>query len=161
MYKENVHTLATDEEIKLILECETLAYKEMGISNKQNKKQWLYLNDKYEEFNNITNRYLQEKGNINFYYTTYKIILNKHGLKTCIDYEDYQDSYNNINDMMINKFTKSVNKKANNYNGLYINDTLKLIDIIINQNNKLDVKGELLKITQKKDIEKLAKQFDK
>lgn len=70
---ENRERKATDEEIELILECEKIVLNEMEYS----KKSEVRVSGKWNQFNKKVKELLSEESDINYYYSSYEISVNK------------------------------------------------------------------------------------
>lgn len=139
---QEMHTIATDEEIELIKSCEFDTREEMGYEDKVA----IFLSGKWDIFMKEVNKKLYKLGNIKYYYDVFKIICNRKGINKTILNHQYKNSKLNLNDLIINKVKVSIDKKyeSEKVKDDYVNDSNKLIDTVIDDNCKVDIKQRLL-----------------
>lgn len=139
---QEIHTLQTDEESELIDMCEANVRNEMGYENKTG----IFLSGRWTEFSSEVNKRLYKIGNIKYYYDVYKIVCNMDGIDKVIKKYQYKNCKSNLNDSVINKIKVSIDKKyqTNKVEEVYVTDSNKLIDTVINDNCSIDMKQRLI-----------------
>lgn len=146
---EEVHRLATKEEVDVILDCEANTLNQLGCDDMQH----VFLSHKWNEFKKIVNKEISSRLNIKYYYEAYNIIVNtkqvnrkiknyeKNGSKAMLNYTILESLFNSL-DKVGTKIDEFGNRK---YDDKFVADTKIMIETMIKSDCVYDLKGNILK----------------
>lgn len=104
------YRLADDEEVQLILEVERNTLDGMNCESMGD----IVKRGQWEDFRSIVNSILKDKGNILFYYDSYKIISNPDMILKKLGRFDKTEKRDSINDIIFNQISKTIENKHDN-----------------------------------------------
>ena len=145
-----VHRKATDEEIKIILECEASALDVLKCDDTQR----VYLSHKWNEFRSIINEEVTSRLNIKYYYEAYDIVVNTSQVDKKIKKYEKDGSKSILNCTILESLLNSIDKTehkldengARKYDDKYISDMKTMIDIVINSECSYDLQDYIYKV---------------
>ena len=143
---KTVHSVATEDERRIITDAEEEVLKNMGYSSLKQ----VFINKAWRTFKNRVEAIISHKANIKFYYDGYDIILNKRGINYIVTQDQAEISKLNTNEAIVNKLDTSIKKKSDKLDSQeYADNMNKLTSTLINDNCSLDLENEIDKLKTK------------
>lgn len=140
---KEIHRYITDEEDKIIMECEAKALEDVGCIDKQQ----VFLSHKWNEFRDKVSENISERLNIKYYYEVFRIVTNSKYIDKAIKRREAISSEEVLNYTIMESLTESMNKASRNldengnrkYDDKFISDNLKMIEVTINNNSTYEL----------------------
>lgn len=151
---KELHRYVTDDEDKIIMECEAQALEEIGCVDKQQ----VFLSHKWNEFRDRVSENISNRLNIKYYYEVFRIVTNSKYIDKAIKKREASMCGDILNYTILESLTESIEKAATKldengckkYNDKYVSDNLKMINVTINNETSCNL-IELIK-QHKEDI---------
>lgn len=146
---KTVHSVATEDERRIITEAEEEVLKNMGYTSLKQ----VFVNNAWRTFKSRVEAIISHKANIKFYYDGFDIIINKKGISRIVSEDQAVIAKLNTNEAIVEKLDTSIQKKSEKLNDKegveYANNMSKLNKTLIDDSCSLSLSDEIDKLKNK------------